>query len=315
MGEKLKEFFGGLHPVDKAIRPMAVLPDEKHILFQISFFHGFFKYRLPDFEDENDKGEIVQVWKLPIPQKVRELHSWEYQLNSAHHGIAVNKRRDHKSPTGFSAMDSSRACVAMTMSGYAAIVDLDHKDKQWLFPLVWDKNFDPKSDNPAKGFTHEAVQNNPTAAKPYWSTETEDGTRCLVSVSQGDKVFVINFGDKNTDPFVEAILSVGENTEGKRTKVVGSEPYQIPSLKFVKHTGGEKMAKPIFMPNIKPLTRLSVKRNQRVQNGAIYKKGSYSLNNLPYMMKPEQREKIKIQNLSHPQRVRNGAIDIDHILD
>lgn len=343
MGKRLYEYFKkyplnpndpkagkqGQFPVDKAIRPMAIYADEEHIIFQISFFHGFFKYRLPDFENENDKGEIVNMWKLPIPAKVKELHSWEYQLNSAHHGIAINKRKSSSSSTGYEDGDVDRACVAMTMSGYAAIVNLDkrpdYKQAQgyklvngkdyWLFPLVWDKDFDPQSSDPGKGFNEKAVQNNPTNARPYWATESEDGQRCFVSVSQVDKVFVINFGDSKRDPFIEAILSVGENQESKRVRTPGTSPFQVPSLKYVQKAGGERLSSPIQMKMITPMKRIAEtndsfyrKKGQFVQRGALYKKDSYTLGNLPFMMSKKQRERIMRYPLSHPQRIRNAQL-------
>jgi len=101
MGAKLEE--AGFPDMSSAVRPMALAPDERHLYFQVSFFHGFVEYDL-----QTDK--VLRIAKLPISEETQKLPRTSYLLDSAHHGLAMNPRGD-------------KLCVGGTMSDYGAIVD------------------------------------------------------------------------------------------------------------------------------------------------------------------------------------------------
>lgn len=119
MGKELAE--AGFPNMSSAVRPMALSPDEKTAYLQVSFFHGFVEFDLtaPDLNGTVDytsgglpeprKGAVKRLVDLPISDSVKAMPREAYVLDSAHHGLAINKR-------------GTKLCVAGTMSDYAAIV-------------------------------------------------------------------------------------------------------------------------------------------------------------------------------------------------
>ena len=100
MGQKLAE--AGYPDMSSAVRPMALSPKERFVYLQVSFFHGFVAYDLK-------RNRVLRVINLPVSEEAQSIPREQYLLDSAHHGIAMNRR-------------GNKLCVAGTMSDYAAIV-------------------------------------------------------------------------------------------------------------------------------------------------------------------------------------------------
>src|SRR5680860_177811 len=102
MGQKMDE--AGYPGYSSAVRPMAIAPDERFVYLQLSYLHGFVEF------DTTGEGKVTRVAMLPQSDEAKKTPTSQYQLNSAHHGVAMN-------PSG------TKLCAAGTMSDYAAIVD------------------------------------------------------------------------------------------------------------------------------------------------------------------------------------------------
>ncbi len=90
---------------------------------------------------------------LPLSASSRNLTRQDYLLDSAHHGLTINPR-------------GTKFCVAGTMSDYAAVVTRRTLQPERIIPV---------------------------GKTPYWSTTSEDGRYCFVSVAGADRVSVISW--------------------------------------------------------------------------------------------------------------------------
>jgi YVTN family beta-propeller protein len=155
---------------------MAISPDEKTAYLQLSFHHGFVEL---DLESE----KITHVADLPLTEASEGVPREQYQLDSAHHGLAING-------------DGTKLCAAGTMSDYAAIVHVD----------------DLSSVLASRG------------SKPYWSTNSADGTQCYVSYSGDDEVAVIDYASEQE----VARFPVGDHPPRVRNGVIRTEFLEGP---------------------------------------------------------------------------------------
>ena len=163
MGDELER--AGYPDMSSAVRPMTLSPDERYLYFQVSFFHGFVEYDLKRFS-------VTRVAPLPESREAQQLSREDYILDSAHHGIAMNKR-------------GTQLCVAGTMDNYVAIVS-------------------------RKTFRYKII---PVGDRPYWSTRSDDGRYCFVSVSGDDRVAVISYKLRKEI----ASIHVGDHPQRLRT--------------------------------------------------------------------------------------------------
>ena len=110
---------------------------------------------------------------LPISARSKSLRRQDYILDSAHHGLAIN-------PKG------TKLCVAGTMSDYAAIVT--RRDLRLQRTVA-------------------------VGRRPYWSTSSDDGRYCFVSVAEDDRVSVISWKTAKE----VARIKVGDHPQRMRT--------------------------------------------------------------------------------------------------
>ncbi len=166
--------------MSSAVRPMVLSPDERLAYLQLSFLHGFVELDL-------QSGKPLRIAHLPLSAQAATLPRETYLLDSAHHGIAMNR-------------DGTKLCIAGTMSDYAAIV---HRDD----------------------FSHTILD---SGRKPYWATNSADGSLCFVSASGDDKVTVISYADER----VVATIPVGDHPQRMRAGVMRSEFLPAPDDAF-----------------------------------------------------------------------------------
>ncbi|NYG58401.1 YVTN family beta-propeller protein [Nocardioides daedukensis] len=129
MGKELAEY--GLKNMSSAVRPMAISPDERYVYLQVSFFHGFvvFDTQAKDANATVDytlgglpeprTGKVIRTVNLRQSEAVKKMLREQYTLDSAHHGLAIDR-------TG------KKLCVAGTMSDYAALVSTDGKQRTYF---------------------------------------------------------------------------------------------------------------------------------------------------------------------------------------
>jgi hypothetical protein len=98
IGKKLEE--AGYPGMSSAVRPMAIAPGERYAYLQVSFFHGFVEFDMK-------QGKVRRV--ATLPDRTNGMPREQYLLDSAHHGLAMNRA-------------GTKLCAAGTMDNYAAIV-------------------------------------------------------------------------------------------------------------------------------------------------------------------------------------------------
>jgi YVTN family beta-propeller protein len=194
MGKELEE--AGHPGMSSAVRPMVLTPDEKTAFLQVSFLHGIVEFDLKALDPtgggdyasggqpEPADGVVKRVIPLPISDEAAATPREDYVLDSAHHGISINRR-------------GTKLCVAGTMSDYAAIVS-----RRTGRPTILDgaARFLPGR----------------TYSKPYWATTSRTDHHCWVSMSGSDLVAVIDYRTRK----VVAEVPVGRHPQRVRDGVV-----------------------------------------------------------------------------------------------
>jgi DNA-binding beta-propeller fold protein YncE len=148
LGQKLKE--AGFDCMASAVRPMAISPDERTAYLQISFFHGYVVFDLV-------KGVVRRV--VELPNRVPDTPKSQYVLNSAHHGLAINRA-------------GTKLCVAGTMDDYVGLVPIKRPKRAKILALAH------------------------SGDRPYWATNAPGDRRCWVSVAGDDRVNVYSYAKR-----------------------------------------------------------------------------------------------------------------------
>lgn len=193
MGKELAE--AGYDGMSSAVRPMAVVPGERFVWFQVSYFHGLVEFdtRARDLDgrvsyttgdlDEPRTGAVRRV--VPLPNRVPTMPREQYVNDSAHHGLSIDD-------------EGETLCVAGTMDDYAALVDRSSTKR---------RIYDERTTGHRYG-------------KPYWTTEGPDlpgaPETCWISLSDSDAVAVL---DTETGKEL-AYLPVGDHPQRVRHGVV-----------------------------------------------------------------------------------------------
>jgi YVTN family beta-propeller protein len=211
---------------------MAITPDERTAFLQVSFFHGIVEFKLRkkdptgggDYttgsQPEPATGKVKRLIPLPISDEAAALTREEYVLDSAHHGLAINRA-------------GTRLCVAGTMSDYAAVVS--------------------RKTGRAKVFDGAAkFLENREYSKPYWATTSKVDGHCWVSMAGSDLVLVIDYGKRK----VIDEIAVGLHPQRVRDGLVSRRVQRswaaggasgVPDLSPVRITAAQRAAADAWM--------------------------------------------------------------------
>ncbi|HEX8100439.1 MAG TPA: serine/threonine protein kinase, partial [Actinomycetota bacterium] len=136
------------------VRPFVVMPNNRIMYVQLSFFHGFKEYDL-----KNER--YLRTRRLPLHGAAER----DNELDSAHHGLAMNG-------------DRTKICDAGTVADYVAIVNR----KSFKVERIIEVN------------KRRSAFSDPTPGdKPYWAVTSADGRYCFVANSNSDNVSVISY--------------------------------------------------------------------------------------------------------------------------
>ena len=136
------------------VRPFIVMPNNRIMYVQLSFLHGFVEY---DLRTER------RLRTRPLP--LRGAEESDNELDSAHHGLAMNG-------------DRTKICDAGTVADYVAIVWRRSLKVQRIIAINTRR---PGLSDPTPG------------DKPYWAVSSADGRYCFVANSNSDNVSVISY--------------------------------------------------------------------------------------------------------------------------